>query len=117
MAQRLTDKDDGLSDKIVRGLPAPAAGNKITYDATMKGFGVRVTAAGAKAFIPNYRAGGRERRITIGSFPDWGVSAAREEARALKRRIDQGQDPMASGTRIERHRPWPIWPSASRPNI
>ncbi len=53
-----------------------------------------MTAAGAKAFILNYRTAGRERRITIGSFPDWSVPAAREQAKNLKRRIDQGQDPM-----------------------
>ena len=47
---------------------APAVGNRITYDEEVKGFGVRITSAGAKAFILNYRAAGRERRITIGSF-------------------------------------------------
>jgi integrase len=59
---------------------------------------VRVTSAGAKAFILNYRAGGRERRYTIGSYPDWKVSAARDEAKRLKKLIDVGHDPMA-----ERH--------------
>ena len=87
-----------LDDKVVKGLSAPDAGNRITYDETVKGFGVRVTSAGAKAFILNYRAGGRERRITIGSYPDWKVSAAREQAKHLKRQIDVGEDPMA-----ERH--------------
>jgi integrase len=87
-----------LSDKSVRDLATPDTGNRITYDTDVAGFGVRVTSAGARAFILNYRVGGRERRITIGSFPDWSVSAAREHAKGLKRRIDQGQDPMG-----ERH--------------
>src|ERR1700722_11204416 len=87
-----------ITDKSVRTLAAPAAGNRITYDEEVKGFGVRVTAAGAKAFVVNYRAAGRERRITIGSFPDWSVKAARDHAKSLKRRIDVGEDPMA-----ERH--------------
>ncbi|MGI4794054.1 MAG: Arm DNA-binding domain-containing protein [Janthinobacterium lividum] len=39
-----------------------------------------MTSVGAWSFILNYRAAGRERRITIGSFPDWDVSAAREHA-------------------------------------
>ncbi len=85
---------DKLTDKAVRSLAAPAAGNRIAYDDEVKGFGVRVTSAGAKAFVLNYRAGGRERRLTIGSFPDWQVAAAREEAKKLKRLVDQGQDPM-----------------------
>ena len=62
----------------------------------MKGFGIRVTAAGAKAFILNYRTRtGRERRYTIGSFPDWKTGPARDEAARLKKLIDVGHDPMA----------------------
>ena len=83
-----------LTDKVLKGLPSPAKGNKITYDSEVKGFGVRVTSAGAKAFILNYRSRGVERRYTIGSHPDWSVQGARDEAKALKRRIDVGEDPM-----------------------
>ena len=44
----------------------------------------------------NYRrkSDGRERRYTIGSYPDWGAAAAREEAKRLKREIDGGADPI-----------------------
>jgi integrase len=87
-----------LTDSDVKKLALPASGNRITYDATVKGFGVRVTSAGARAFILNYRAAGRERRITIGSYPDWKTTDARDEAKAMKRRIDIGDDPMG-----ERH--------------
>ena len=76
-------------------MPAPASGNRVTYDAEIPGFGVRVTAAGSKAFeFVNYRSGGRERRLTIGSYPAWTLVAAREEAKQLRRRIDRGEDPM-----------------------
>jgi integrase len=34
----------------------------------------------------------------VGNFPDWSTSAARDEAKALKRRVDRGEDPMG-----ERH--------------
>ncbi len=87
-----------IADKLVKELQAPKTSNRITYDTDIKGFGVRVTAADAKAFILNYRAGGRERRITIGAYPVWSVAAAREEAKELKRRVDRGEDPMG-----ERH--------------
>jgi len=92
MAERLTEK-------MVKALDAPASGNRIVYDGEVKGFGVRITKAGALAFILNYRAGGRERRYTIGSYPDWAVAGAREKARDLKRRVDNGGDPM--GERAE----------------
>jgi integrase len=67
----------------------------ILWDADCRGFGIRTTASGARAFVLNYRVAGRQRQLTIGSFPDWSVSQAREEARTLKRRIDQGGDPLA----------------------
>jgi integrase len=101
MTQRVTDKRArGLTDKVVRELVPPPKGNRITYDKghanAVAGFGVRVTAGGARAFIVNYRrrSDGLERRTTIGAFPDWSVSAAREEAKRLKRLIDGGADPV-----------------------
>ena len=84
-----------LTDSIIKALPVPQKGNRITYDADVKGFGVRVTASGARAFVLNYRTGaGRERRFTIGSFPDWRTAAARQEAAELKKRVDRGEDPL-----------------------
>jgi integrase len=85
-----------LTDNDVKKLAPPARGNKVSYDAEVKGFGIRVTAAGSRAFILNYRrkSDGRERRITIGSFPDWSTSAARGEAKRLKREVDIGADPV-----------------------
>jgi Arm DNA-binding domain len=85
-----------LTDRIVRTLPPPPAGNQITYDTGVLGFGARITAGGARAFILNYRvkSTGLARRCTIGSFPDWSVSAAREKAKELKREIDSGGDPL-----------------------
>jgi hypothetical protein len=92
-----------LTDPLIAKLPEPESGNRVYYDAPnakgndyTPGFGVRVTAAGARTFILNYRTtGGRERRYSIGSPPAWNVTAARAEAKALRRRVDQGEDPMA----------------------
>jgi integrase len=95
-----------LTDQAVRKLPVPKHGNQITYDDAVKGFGCRVTAADARAFILNYRrkSDGVERRYTIGAFPDWSVAAAREEAKRLKRDIDGGGDPVGEH-RAEREAP------------
>jgi integrase len=89
-----------FDDRLVRELPAPASGNRITYDRggkePVKGFGIRVTAAGAKSFVLNYTIAGRERRLTIGGYPAWSVAAAREQAKSLRRRVDNGEDPLGA---------------------
>jgi integrase len=85
-----------LTDTVVKALPTPAMGNKVHYDSDVKGFGCRVTKGGARSFILNYRTRtGRERRYTIGQYPDWKVQAARTEAGELKKGIDRGDDPLA----------------------
>jgi hypothetical protein len=68
-----------LTDKLVKALPAPPKSNRITDDSEVWGFGIRVTAAGARSFVLNYRrkADALDRRWTIGSFPDWTAGAAR----------------------------------------
>jgi integrase len=86
-----------LTDAVVRRLEAPGAGNRITYDDTVKGFGARVTANGAKSFVLSYvvRGIGRQRRYTIGGCDRWTASDARDEAKRLKALIDRGGDPLA----------------------
>lgn len=88
--------NDRLTDKLVKSIEPPPRSNRIAYDSEVKGFGFRITASGARAFILNYRSGGRERRYTIGAYPDWSVSAAREEAKRLKRQVNLGVDPMGN---------------------
>ncbi len=91
-----------LSEDTIKRLPVPATGNSITYFAgattqgakAPRGFGVRVTAAGARAFILNYRLRGREHRFTIGAWPDWSALKAVREARNLRQRVDRGENPL-----------------------
>jgi integrase len=88
-----------LTDRLVRSLSPPSTGNRITFDSEVTGFGARITAAGARSFVVQYRVGGRQRRITIGSYPDWPVGLARDRAKLLKRQADVGDDPMEARDR------------------
>src|SRR5215468_2641173 len=91
-----------LSEETVKQLPVPGKGNRVTYFAgatiqgakAPRGFGVRVTAAGSRAFILNYRLRGREYRFTIGGWPDWSALKAVREARDLRQRVDRGENPL-----------------------
>jgi integrase len=87
----MTDK---LSDVTARKALAPARGQSFIWDSEVKGFALRVTARGAKSFVLDYRVQGRQRRMTLGSYPDWTVQAARTAAKTMKREVDSGQDPM-----------------------
>jgi integrase len=83
-----------LSDKLIRSLPAPSSKTEILYDSDLPGFGIRLTPTGNRAFVLNYVVNRHERRMTIGQFPAWSTTAAREEAKRLKRQIDIGIDPL-----------------------
>lgn len=91
-----------LNDAVVKALPVPAKGNKTHPFAgarlggieAPRGFGVKVFAGGARAFTLDYYHERRERQYTIGKYPDWTAQAAVREARAVRRRVDKGEDPL-----------------------
>src|SRR6516164_1538144 len=91
-----------INEETVKQLPVPNKGNRVTYFAgamvqgakAPRGFGVRVTAAGARSFVLNYRLRGREYRLTIGAWPDWSALKAVHQARKLRQRIDRGENPL-----------------------
>ena len=96
MGVKLSDR--WLNEQIKNRAP-PTTGAITFWDAEITGFGVRWFAPtkrhprGALSFFVNYWIDGREKRFTIGSYPDWSAKAARAEAEELRRRIDRGEDP------------------------
>src|ERR1700674_1219130 len=88
-----------LDERVVRTAKAPAKGADTIWDSEVKGFGLRVFAPtrrnpeGARSFFINYRSAGVERRLTIGDFPVWSALTARNGAKALRKRVDSGEDP------------------------
>ncbi|WP_109464855.1 tyrosine-type recombinase/integrase [Albibacillus kandeliae] len=87
---------DGRSGTIAKAQP-PASGQRFVFDEhrdAPRGFGLRLTAAGGKAFVLTYSMNGRRRRKTIGDWPTWTLEAARQEARELMLKIVAGDDPL-----------------------
>lgn len=72
----------------------------------LRGFGVRVTGAGTKSFVFQYRLGGREsrtRRYTIGRHGSpWNAADARAEAERLAQMVARKEDPMTIELRRRR---------------
>ena len=91
-----------LTDVAVRNLTAPRHGQIELWDTRVRGFGVRVSHGGAKAFVLVYRFNGRPRRITLGRYPTLGLAQARELANQALRAVDLGKDPGAEKTRARR---------------
>src|SRR5690349_7063412 len=79
----------------------------ILWDGTVKGFGLRVSAGGARSFILIYRAGrGRgapSRKVTIGKYGSpLTVETARKEARRILGLVADGQDPAGEASEQRR---------------
>lgn len=90
----MDDARTRLTEKLVRA-QKPAAIKFPVHDDDMIGLALIVYPSGRKSFILSYRWAGRPKRMTIGGWPDWTVTAAREQARALRRDIDAGYDPLS----------------------
>lgn len=63
-------------------------------DATISGFGLRVTSGGAKSFIVEKRVDGRVKRKTLGRYGNLTVEQARKEAMKFLGKVATGIDPI-----------------------
>ena len=86
----------------VKRLAPPPKGNAVIWDSgkgAVTGFGVRITAKGAISFVLRYVSDGRERRMTIGKYPDLTVKVAREMAGDFRAEVSKGGDPLSDRER------------------
>lgn len=80
----------GLIDQLV----CPGTkGQAFLRDTKSPGLRVRVTAAGAKAFVFEAKLRGQTIRRTIGDVKSWAIDDARTEANRLRVTLDSGLDP------------------------
>src|SRR3954453_13194313 len=78
---------------------APAAKDAFIWDTDVPGFGLKITPAGRRTFIIQYRLGGRSgstKRLTLGQYGVITAEEARAEAKKLLGTVARGEDP---GTR------------------
>jgi integrase len=83
---------------------APEAGNVIVWDTELPSLGVRVTAAGAVSYVLDYRLRGKQRRFTIGRYPEMTATAARNKAIELRKGIADGIDPIDEKEKLRKQR-------------
>ena len=83
-----------LTERIIRDAK-PEAVQRVLWDSQIKGLGVRVTVAGMKSFVIDYRTGGRQRRATIGRCSGMSLREARERAARELASVREGEaDPL-----------------------
>jgi integrase len=72
----------------------PGRRDMLVMDGEIKGFGIRVTAGGAKVFLLQYRWGRAVRRIVIGEYGEITPAQARTRAGVLRGEVLAGGDPV-----------------------
>jgi integrase len=85
-----------LNDKSVRECEPEVGRDYQVFDTEVRGFSIRILRSGNRFFYLDYRFAGAQRRMAIGRWPEWTVTAARERARELRRVIDEGGDPLGA---------------------
>lgn len=71
----------------------PSAKPKTTFDGMETGLHLLVQPNGTKTFRLKIQIDGKDRRLTLGTFPDMSLAEAREEASKTKKQVKQGVDP------------------------
>lgn len=87
LRQRLT------TARIDKAVCPPGKSQVLMADAEVPSLSLRVTSAGAKSYVFESKLHRQTIRMTIGSVSDWTVGDARNRARELKVKVDQGIDP------------------------
>jgi integrase len=82
--------------RSIAALRPPDAGQRDVWDPSLPGFGIRVSYGGRRVWVVRYRINGRQRRFTIGKYPDLSLAKARKKGRtALSGVTTSGIDPAA----------------------
>lgn len=79
-----------LAPKIIDHLKAPGPKRMDVWDTVLQGFGLRVSPAGRKSWFVIVRVGGRQKRVTIGTYPAISLAEARDAAREIIRDAQLG---------------------------
>lgn len=82
-----------LTKTFIDKVQPPAEGYAMHWDDSLKGYGLRVTAAGKRVFVAQGRVLGKAVCFTIGPFGEWTEFEAREKARKVLQGMREGIDP------------------------
>ena len=79
-----------LTERRIRDAK-PGAKTRIMWDGSFKSFGVRIAPGGTKAFVLDYHAGGKHRRVTLARVGEVTLKRARDLAGKEMARVRAGE--------------------------
>jgi hypothetical protein len=79
-----------LSPKLIEHLKSPGPKRMDVWDTVLQCFGLRISPTGRKAWFVIVRLDGRQKRVTIGTYPAVSLAEARAEARKIIRDAQLG---------------------------
>jgi len=84
-----------LTEKTVAALACePGKRDRLVFDDTVPGLGVRVTSGGGKSFLVQYTGpGGVKRRVPLGRWGSLSLDQARTAAKGMLGDVAKGGDP------------------------
>ena len=85
-----------LTAASVERIKPPASGQVEYFDKGFPGLALRLSYGGGKSWVFFYRASGKLRRYTLGTYPALGLADAREAWREARQEAQAGRDPAAS---------------------
>ncbi len=72
-----------ITEMVVRNAKLPESGQYVIFDNLVKGFGFRLSQGGARSWVVVISRNKKKKKVTLGRYPDVGLSEAREAARTL----------------------------------
>ena len=82
-----------FTTRSLDALKPPAEGRVEFWDMDTPGLGLRISDRGRRSWTLMYRVKGRQRRMTLGTYPSLSLADARHNARDHLRDVAHGRDP------------------------
>ncbi|MCB1882559.1 MAG: site-specific integrase [Geminicoccaceae bacterium] len=96
-SSQIAPRNRKLDHRAALVLPGPPTGkfDVVHWDIELPGFGLRVLASGARAWVVRYRVGKRQRVVTLGKVAELDAPEARRQAKGILWRAASGHDDQA----------------------
>ena len=94
-----------LTAAAVERLKPPVSGQTEHFDKGYPGLAIRISYGGGRSWVYFYRLHGKQRRLTLGTFPAMSLADAHDAWRVARSGVERGEDPAATKAEAKRTKP------------